>query len=309
MILPPEDGSKKDKRITQPPPYQPPTSGLPARTTGTYSKSDFSLVAGGSTGKKDLPALPPKENGVPQAVPPSPEYESDSESEAEAETAPAESELQPDPEPLAAAPQAGDRIRIHKRWANISGTYFVSPHTPEPEPEPEPGVDKKKKKPKPKPKKQEEPDAFFYSRRGFLSLDIGTAGSGSGRTSETAKASIAASTKSGDININLIAPLVVRPRFDVEITTQSGKLTLFLPQTFSGAIQIYTKTGTVTLLPALTTSMRVVKSTPTESLILVGPQPMGADAQQRPADYCLLRTVSGDVLMGVRGRDNEAATR
>ncbi|KAF7308344.1 hypothetical protein HMN09_00682700 [Mycena chlorophos] len=305
MILPPEDGSKKEKRITQPPPYHAGLSGLPARTT--YNKSDFSLVAGGgSTGKKDLPALPPKENSV--HVPPSPEYESDSDSEAE--TVPADSELQPETEP-AAAPASGDRIRIHKRWANISGTYFVSPHTPEPEPEPEPGVDKKKKKPKPKPKKHDEPDAFFHSRRGFLSLDIGTAGCGSGRASETAKTSIAASTKSGDININLIAPLVVRPRFDVEITTQSGKLTLFLPQTFSGAIQVYTKTGTVTLLPALTTSMRVVKSTPTESLILVGPQPMGADAQQRPADYCLLRTVSGDVLMGVRGRDDagEAAKR
>ncbi|KAJ7066558.1 hypothetical protein C8F01DRAFT_1123689 [Mycena amicta] len=214
------------------------------------------------------------------------------------------------PSPLAdirVPPDPLNRINLQTRFADVtgershcrsweidvipSGTYYIAPHIVAPEVS---GRRKKQKR-----KQKHIPDAVFRSRRGNLSLDLGT----TGYASENAKASIDASTKSGNISLNLIAGSHVRPRFEVEVNTRTGSVVLFVPSTFSGAIQLHTKTGDLQFLPGITAEMRVVKSTETEYLVLLGPQPLPSGGQQAPADFCRLRTRSGNIVVGIRGKD------
>ncbi|KAJ7224217.1 hypothetical protein GGX14DRAFT_350399, partial [Mycena pura] len=172
-----------------------------------------------------------------------------------------------------------------------TGTYYVTPHNIVP------AVNLSRRQ-KRKQKQKQIPDAVFRSRRGNLLLDLAT----TGYSSEVAKAAVVASTKSGNISLNLLSGAKIRPRFDIEGNTRSGNVVLFIPSTFSGAIQLHTKTGDINFLPGIASEMRVVKSTDTEYLVLVGAQqPPGTD--QAPVDFCRLRTRSGNVVIGVRGKD------
>ncbi|KAJ7759276.1 hypothetical protein B0H16DRAFT_1689192 [Mycena metata] len=141
------------------------------------------------------------------------------------------------------------------------------------------------------------PDAVFRSRRGDVSLDLAT----TGYASETPKAVVVVSSKSGNISLNLISGGDIKPRFDLEVETHGGNIILFIPSTFSGAIQLHTKTGDLNFLPGLASGMHVVKSTDTEYLVLVGKQqPLGS---QTPSDFCRLRTRTGNIIVGERGKD------
>ncbi|KAF7308858.1 hypothetical protein MKEN_01085700 [Mycena kentingensis (nom. inval.)] len=187
-----------------------------------------------------------------------------------------------------------DRINLQTRFADVSGTYYIAP-TPQVAPSQNNGPGRRRRKKK---KVQGIPDAVFRSRRGNLALDLGTIG----YAVETASASIDASTRSGSISLNLIGGARVRPRFDVEVNSRSGNVVLFVPNTFAGAIQLHTKSGDLEFLPGITAEMRVVKSTETECLVLVGPQPpLGGG--QIPTDFCRLRTRSGNIKIGMRGVD------
>ncbi|KAF7309828.1 hypothetical protein MIND_00354700 [Mycena indigotica] len=186
------------------------------------------------------------------------------------------------------SPDPLNRIYLETRFADVTGTYYVAPHSIVPE------VNVRRRK---RQKRKQTPDAIFRSRRGNLSLDLGTIG----YASENAKASVNASTKSGNISLNLIAGAKVRPRFDVEVNTRTGHVVLFVTETFSGAIQLHTNRGQLEFLPGITAEMRVIKSTDTEYLVLVGPQPVGAE--QPPADYCRVQTRSGNIKVGLRGKD------
>ncbi|KAJ7180700.1 hypothetical protein C8R46DRAFT_1070299 [Mycena filopes] len=174
------------------------------------------------------------------------------------------------------------------RFADINGTYYIKPKNLNQE------VPTRRKQ---KPKFRPIPDAVFRSRRGALSLDLAT----TGYASESPKAVIVASTKSGNISLNLISGGDIKPRFDLEAETRSGNIVLFIPPTFSGAIQLHTKTGDLNFLPGLASGMQVVKSSDTEYLVFVGKQQ--SPAGSAPADFCRLRTRTGNIIVGERGRD------
>jgi len=183
-----------------------------------------------------------------------------------------------------------NRINLQTKLADITGTYYINPQNVMSE------ITGKRKKRKLK----QIPDAVFRSRRGNLSLDLAT----TGYVNEGAKAlaAIQASTKSGNISLNLISGAETKPRFDVEVNTRSGTIVLFIPNTFSGAIQLHTKTGDLNFLPGIASGMRVVKSSDNECLVLVGKQqPVGS--QTAGADFCRLRTCTGNIIVGERGKD------
>ncbi|KAJ7247634.1 hypothetical protein B0H12DRAFT_738500 [Mycena haematopus] len=148
------------------------------------------------------------------------------------------------------------------------------------------------------------PDAVFRSRRGNLSLDIAT----TGYASDVPKAFIEASTKSGNISLNLISGADTKPRFDVEANTRSGTIVLFVPNTFSGAIQLHTKTGDLTFLPGLASGIQIIKSSDNEYLVLVGKQQQAVGLQPAYADFCRLRTRTGNIIVGERGKDTYVKT-
>ncbi|KAJ6591579.1 hypothetical protein DFH09DRAFT_178755 [Mycena vulgaris] len=184
-----------------------------------------------------------------------------------------------------------NRICLQTRFADISGTYYIDPQNPVSE------LTSRRKKRKQKIKHI--PDAVFRTRRGKLSLDLATTGY------SKAKASVVASTRSGNISINLIPGAESKPRFDLEVNTRSGDVVLFIPSTFSGAIQLHTKSGNLDFLPGIASGIQIVKSTDTECLVLVGnqgkQQPLGPN--QDPADFCRLRSHSGNIIVGERGKD------
>jgi hypothetical protein len=62
------------------------------------------------------------------------------------------------------------------------------------------------------------PDAIFRSRRGNISLDLAA----TGYASDVPRASITATTKSGNISLNLISGAPTKPRFDLEVNSRSG---------------------------------------------------------------------------------------
>ncbi|KAJ7612455.1 hypothetical protein DFH06DRAFT_1243293, partial [Mycena polygramma] len=169
-----------------------------------------------------------------------------------------------------------NRVSLQTRFADISGK----------------GRRKKRKL-------KQVPDAVFRSRRGNLSLDLAT----TGYVGDVPKASVVVSTKSGNVSINLISGAETKPRFDIEVNTRRGTVVLFIPSTFSGAIQLHTKTGDLNFLPGIASRMQVVKSTDNECLVFVGKQQPAPGSPPGPADFCRLRTRSGNIIVGERGLD------
>ncbi|KAJ7504384.1 hypothetical protein B0H11DRAFT_2221800 [Mycena galericulata] len=172
--------------------------------------------------------------------------------------------------------------------SDITGTYYIEAKQPISD-----RTTRRKRKQK---KIKVIPDAIFRSRRGNLSLDLATNGS----AYDVPKASIVVSSKSGNISLNLISGADTRPRFDLEANTRSGDVVLFVPSTFSGAIQLHTKTGNLDFLPGITSAMQVVKSTDSEYLVFVRNT---GNVNGKQADFCRLRTRSGNIIVGERGKD------
>jgi hypothetical protein len=62
-------------------------------------------------------------------------------------------------------------------------------------------------------------------------------------------------------------------------------------------------------LPGVASGMEIVKTTDTESLVLVGkPQQPLLGSQPGPSDFCRLRTRSGNIIVGERGKDTYVKT-
>ncbi|KAJ7442272.1 hypothetical protein FB451DRAFT_112270 [Mycena latifolia] len=185
------------------------------------------------------------------------------------------------------------RVCLQTRFADISGTYYIAAKNPVSE------ITSRRKRRKHKIKHI--PDAVFRTNRGNLSLDLAT----TGNVDQVPKASVVASTNTGKISINLISGSETKPRFDLEVKSRRGDIVLFVPNTFSGAIQLHTKTGNIDFLAGIASRMQVIKSTDTEYLVLVGSQgrhQLGS-TQGPPADFCRLRSNSGSIIVGERGTD------
>ena len=80
---------------------------------------------------------------------------------------------------------------------------------------------------------------------------------------------------------------------------------LLLPHGYCGAVQLRTRKGNLTFLPALTSIMRVVNATEREALILIGDTSTFSESEVFPAaDYCQLVTRRGKITVGLSGKDN-----
>ncbi|KAJ7623228.1 hypothetical protein FB45DRAFT_1031160 [Roridomyces roridus] len=182
------------------------------------------------------------------------------------------------------------RLSLQTKWANITGTYYINAVNPAP-----PNLQSRRKRRKQK-KTREIPDAVFRTRRGNLTLDLCT----NGYAKDVPRASIRASSRSGNISLNLIAGGAAKPKFDLECGSRSGTIVLFVPETYSGVIQLHTKSGTMNFLPGISSEMNVVKSSDTECMVYVRSRLM---APNQPADFCRVRTRGGDIIVGERGKD------
>lgn len=174
------------------------------------------------------------------------------------------------------------QINLETRFHDIKGIYRIDPKKPT--------AQLKNRKTRVK----RIPDAAFRTRSGKVVLSLST----TGLARDVAKASVVVTSKSGNITLNLLPADESRPRFDLEVKSTSGTVVIFIPPTYSGAIQLHTKSGSLGYLPALSGRLQSVKSTETESLVLFGQQ-----AAPLASDFCHVRTRSGNVVIGLRGED------
>ena len=83
----------------------------------------------------------------------------------------------------------------------------------------------------------------------------------------------------------------------------SGEIMIWLPETFSGVIQGNTGRGELMVLPGLARTVRVLKSTNKEVMLLMGSQQISGSEDSAMTDLCQLSSRSGKVIIGLSGQD------
>ncbi|KAJ7247633.1 hypothetical protein B0H12DRAFT_1124783 [Mycena haematopus] len=194
-----------------------------------------------------------------------------------------------EPRPSLPAPTSSfTQINLVTRSDDITGTFYVDPQKPIVE-----LTNKKSKK-----TKKKGPDAMFRTRSAKIAIELAT----TGFVRDVPKASVIVASKSGNITLNLLpADDESRPRLDLNVTSNSGKVVIFIPRTYGGAIQLYTKSGSLEFLPAISQQINIVKAGDTESLVLFGKQV--APSSQLPSDFCQIMTRSGKIIVGLKDED------
>lgn len=82
---------------------------------------------------------------------------------------------------------------------------------------------------------------------------------------------------------------------------------LFLPDTFSGVIQLSTRKGSLDFLPGLSAVMKVIKRSDKEALVSIGDYTMSGDTIH--VDFCQLTSRSGKLIVGLSRKDRQVEIR
>jgi len=179
-------------------------------------------------------------------------------------------------------PATVDQVHIFTNHEDIKGTFYIDPHVP--------SLRRNRKR-----KSQQMPHASFRSRKGDVSIDLGTTGD----LSSAKKANIEVATDKGDIKINLL-PTSIRP-LGLDVSSRKGDIVVFLPKTFTGVVHLLTKKGEMVVLPALASIMNVVKSSDKEVILMLVPG-NGTD-NSGETTLCQLNARKGTVVVGLGGQD------
>ncbi|KAF8817419.1 hypothetical protein BYT27DRAFT_7227127 [Phlegmacium glaucopus] len=185
-------------------------------------------------------------------------------------------------------PPTVDQVHIFSRHEDIKGTFYVDPNVPL--------LDQSRRRKCKRKSQQQLPHASFRTRKGDISIDLGTTGD----AHDTKKANIDVATYKGDIKINLLRTLPIRP-LGLDVTSRKGDIVLFLPEKFSGVVHLTTRKGEMIVLPALTSIMNVVKTSDKEIIFMIGPQNPVDDS--RETTLCQLNARKGTIVVGLSGRD------
>jgi len=193
-----------------------------------------------------------------------------------------------------------NHLHIHNRHQDVIGTYCVDPVMPVPH------------KFKGKSKWQassKTPNASFRTRHhASISINLATR---STTSIENKKAYVRATTRKGDININLYS-LQRGIHMNLDVSSRRGRIFVLIPRNFCGAIQLKSRKGGYNVLPALSSASRVLTAKDREALILVGdpnsvPSSSGI-TDDSTTDFCQLGSASGKVIIGFTGEDKYVPT-
>ena len=83
----------------------------------------------------------------------------------------------------------------------------------------------------------------------------------------------------------------------------TGNVTLLVPRSFSGLVQLYSCHGVVEVLPALAASGRVINTKNKETTVLLGDGPMPEMGADSITDAARIRSRHGRVRLGYSGED------
>jgi len=187
-----------------------------------------------------------------------------------------------------------NHLHIHNHLGNVIGTYCIDPAMPMPY------KSKGKAKWQASPKT---PNASFRTRhRASISINLATRGN----TTENNKTYVQATTRKGDININLYS-LQKGKHINLDVSSRKGRVLVLIPRNFYGAIQLKSRKSAHKVLPALSSASRVLIAKDREMLILVG-DPSASSASPGTADdlttdFCQLGSRKGKVIVGFSGED------
>jgi len=186
-----------------------------------------------------------------------------------------------------------DQVHIFSRHEDIKGTFCIDPRVPL--------LDQSRRRCKRR--SQQMPHASFRTRKANISIDLATAGD----AYDLKKANVNVASHKGDININLLPTLPVRP-IGLDVTSRKGNIVLFVPDTFSGVVHLTTRKGDMVVLPALTNSMKVIKTSGKEIMFTVTPKHLENRADNTSeTTLCQLNTRKGNIVVGLGGYDQYAS--
>jgi len=184
-------------------------------------------------------------------------------------------------------PPSVDQVHVFERRHNIHGTFYIDPLIP--------AVSKGKHK-----SKRPLPHASFRTRNNAIQLDLGTTGD----IRKSPKANVSVSNKSGNIKITILPVLPSKPRLSLDVSSRHGNIILFLPQGFSGVVQLTTRKGEMNILPALRAIIKTVKASQRETIFMIGAQPTANDSDNsHEASFCELSSRTGNITVGLSGLD------
>ncbi|KAF8623047.1 hypothetical protein AX15_006553 [Amanita polypyramis BW_CC] len=164
------------------------------------------------------------------------------------------------------------QLHLYTKHADIKGTFYVDPSAP-----------RLNQPSKAERKLLADSQASFRSRKGKITIDVGTTGRG-------AKASAVVWSRKGDININILPLSPNRPHISLDVSSRKGKVVLLMPDTYRGILHLNTKKGSLEFLPALAQVMQTFKMTSKEALVYVG----GKNDEEH-GDYCQIHRRIGAV--------------
>jgi len=141
--------------------------------------------------------------------------------------------------------------------------------------------------------------AKLDSRHGDISAALRVVG----ESAMTATATIRTTTRSGNIVLELVSKSPTRTvHFDAY--SRSGNISLLIPRSFSGVVELRAQSGGMELLPALASSASIMRTSDRETAVLVGnnaiPQ---VGASGTTGDLARLCARSGRVRLGFSGED------
>jgi len=107
---------------------------------------------------------------------------------------------------------------------------------------------------------------------------------------------------------------------DLDVSTRTGRITVFLPVTFSGMIAFHTRNGPkgINFMPAFAERMRIVRGSDREMLVVLSsvdtaaPSGSTLDANgtsREGDDYCAISTRHGKITIGLCGQDEASSAR
>ncbi|KAI0306071.1 hypothetical protein B0F90DRAFT_1695818 [Multifurca ochricompacta] len=142
------------------------------------------------------------------------------------------------------------------------------------------------------------PTAKFSSRHGGIQATLRVIGDSSVRTTAT----IRSETRSGNTVLELVSIAPMRT-VHIDARSRQGSVTLLIPRSFCGLVELSSRNGGVEVLPVLAASGRVIKTKDRETTVLIGDGPMPQVGLENVIDTARLHSRHGRVRLGFSGED------
>jgi len=143
------------------------------------------------------------------------------------------------------------------------------------------------------------PTAKLDSRRGNIFATLRVAG----ESAVPATATIRSTTHNGNIVLELVSKAPSRT-VNFDAYSRTGNISLLIPRSFSGTVELRGRRGDIELLPALAAYARVERATNSETVVLIGNIAPPTPGYGSVGDLARLYSHSGRLRLGFCGEDS-----